>query len=147
MFALIIVSLAGFILSLLLHFLALFSIYNPPRLINLLIRLGVFVIFLFWCFISKNMRSDASSKDFNESLWNATPKWMTTTTGLIILYALIGLFNSLAEKYSSGSLIADKSVAENSHGSFPSYWMALYAIMFTLFYSCKCLRKRTGSKE
>ena len=142
----IIVSLVGFILSLSLHLLGLFNLYNPPKLISLLLRLGILLIFLSWCFISKKTRGDASAKEFHESLWDFTPKWMAITTGMIVIYALIGFLNAFAGKY-SGSSAVNTSATEAIRGVFPSYWVALYAIVFQLFYSYKCLTDGKASDE
>ena len=147
MLILIIASLVGFFLSLILHLLGLFNIYSPPRLIGLLLQLGILLIFLFWCFISKKNRGNTPSKEFNESLWKSAPEWIKITTGIFVLYALFGFLHAFIEKNSSGSSVVQTDATESIGSTFPSHWIALYAVMFTLFYGCKCLIGKIDTKK
>ena len=129
---LIFISVIGLILSAVIHFSALFHIYYPPKELMILIKVGGFVVVYSAWIISKNLRDKGDIKDFKNALRNVCPRWLSIMTGLLIMYALAGLFFFLFRRYFAGSVPTN---------GFTGYWMSLYSLAFSLLYSCKRLKK------
>ena len=129
------ISLVGFVLSLALHVLGLFGVGNPSAVLTLPLQIGVAVLFLVWCATERTARAGEPRKSFNASLHKASPPWLAAATGLVILYAVIGLFLSFVQRRISGTPEAQE-IAASGRGAFAAAWMAMYALLFTLFYSC-----------
>jgi hypothetical protein len=130
-----VLSLAGFVLSLALHGLGLMGVWDPPVVLTLPLQIGVAALFLVWCATERTARAGEPRKAFNASLRKASPPWLAVTTGLVILYAVIGLFLTFVQRHMSGTPEAQNTVI-GGRGAFAAAWMAMYALLFTLFYTC-----------
>jgi hypothetical protein len=147
MLLLIVIIVFGLLASIVFHFCSLFHVYNPSRHITLLIQMGLLVIFLSWCIISKKVRKELSSKEFNKSLFKLSPKWLSTVIGFLIIYTMIAFVFSFVGKYGSDESIINKGIADNYYRSFPACWAALYSVMLSLFYSCRRFSKRESTSS
>ncbi len=129
------ISLVGFVLSLALHVLGLLGVGNPPAALTLPLHLGVPALFLIWCITERTARAGEPRKSFNACLHKASPPWLAVATGLVILYAVIGLFLTFVQRRISETPGAQE-IAASGRRAFAAAWMAMYALLFTLFYSC-----------
>jgi len=138
MFLLIVISIAGFVLSTLLHLFMLFHIYNPPRELIIFTNIGAAFVIYAAIFISKRVCDQANVKDFKKALYNTCPKWISALTGFLIMYAFAGLLFLIFKKYFGSPISAsnEDSIGGNFRG-FSGHWMALYALAFSIVYSCK----------
>lgn len=132
----IVILIAGFILSALLHFCMLFQIYDPPRELLIFINMGAFFAIYAAMFISRRTCDIANSKDFRKILAKICPKWLSVLTGLLIIYTLVGFAIVIFKKYLGDSI----STNEGGNGvNFQGFsgWMAIYSLAFSIIYSCK----------
>lgn len=142
MFLLIAVSITGFILSAILHFLTLFHIYNPPRGLVMFVNLGAACMVYAAIFVSKRICDKPNIKDFRKVLSDVCPKWVSALTGFVIMYAFAGLIFFIFKKYLGGSLSTNNAdtIKDNFQG-FSGHWMALYALAFSILYSSNIYAK------
>jgi hypothetical protein len=133
---LIAISIIGLALSAIVHFCSLLNIYNPPRVLIILLNVGMIVVLCSACIVSNKMRHRCSIEDCKKDLYNTCPRWLRIMNGLFIIYALAGLIYSCFVKLSNG--------AEVFHG-FTGYWMAVYSLAIVILYSCK--RLQNGKKH
>ena len=131
---LILISAIGLILSAVIHFSALFHIYNPPRELTILINVGGFLAVYSAWIISKNLHNEGDTKDIKNAIRGACPRWMSIMTGLLIIYAMGGLIFLFFKRYFAGSTPIN---------SFTGHWMGLYSLAVSLLYSSRRLKKQT----
>ena len=131
MFLLIVISIAGFVLSTLLHLFMLFHIYNPPRELIIFINIGAAFVIYAAIFISKRVCGGSL-----KNIRRFCPQWISALTGFLIMYALAGLLLLIFKKYFGSSISTNDSIEGNFRG-FSGHWMALYALAFSIVYSCK----------
>jgi hypothetical protein len=143
MIYLLIITAAGFVLSALVHVLMLLNIYQPSRGEMILLSVGGGIMIYIAIFIKKHTRGRSLLEDFNKEMFKACPRWMRVSTGLLIMYALVGLGFFALKRYLHGG----EGAAETGTGDFTGYWMALYALAFSIIYPCMRMRKRTRGDE
>jgi len=132
MLLLLVISAIGLVLSAVIHICAIFHIFDPPRELITLIHMGGFVVVYSAWIISKKLRGEYDIKDFKNAMRSVCPRWMAIMTGLLIMYALAGLiFFFFRRHFASPASI----------NGFTGHWMVLYALAFTMLYSCRCLKK------
>jgi hypothetical protein len=136
MFLLIIISIVGFVLSALLHFFMLFHVYNPPRGLTIFVNISAAFVVYMAIFISKRVCKKANIKDSKKAIYNLCPKWISALTGFLIMYTLAGFLLLIFKKYFGNSISTNSAAGENFR-NFSGHWMALYALAFSIVYSCK----------
>lgn len=130
----IIISSIGFIISSVLHLLMLFKIYIPPNEFMLIINIGAGFSVYAAIVISKKICDHANIRDFRKVMLSISPVF-SGLTGLLIMYAFAGLMYFLFKR-----CIANSEFVNSENGTrtgFTGHWMALYALAFTIVYSCK----------
>jgi hypothetical protein len=125
------ISAIGLILSAVIHICSIFHIFDAPRELIVLIHVGGVAVVYFAFIISKKVCSENNVTDFKNAMRSGCPQWMAIMTGLLVIYALAGLLFFLFRRYFVGSA---------SINGFTGHWMALYALAFTMLYSCMRLK-------
>ena len=142
MFLLIVVSITGFILSTILHFLTLFHIYDPPKGLVTFVHLGAACVVYAAIFIPKRICGKANIKDFRKALFDICPKWVSTLTGFVIMYVFVWLIFLLFKKHSGGPVLTDDAdTIKGTSQVFSGHLMALYALASSTLYSCNLYAK------
>lgn len=137
MFLLLMVSLAGLVLSAVLHLLIVFQIYNPPREFSILINLGAAFTIYAAIAISRRTGDQTNHKEFRKNLYGLCPPWLATGTGFLVMYALAGLLYVAVKKHFGDSASANTGGGGKNYYGLSCFWMALYAIAFCIAYSCR----------
>jgi hypothetical protein len=88
---LVFISVAGLVLSFVVHFCSLFHIYYPPRELIILINAGIFVTIWPAIIIAKNTRDNIGMTNPKDIIFKVCPRWLSIMTGFLIMYALAGL--------------------------------------------------------
>jgi len=114
------ISAAGFLLSLILHIATLLHVEMP---LDKVMHYGIFALFLPSIVIAHRLRRSFGNKAFGEALKSACPGWMRTTVGLIIIYAIVNVIIQLVRRGNisfarSGILMAAYSVAIGMYYSY-----------------------------
>jgi len=143
MIFLLVLSAAGFVLSVFYHIFMLLNIYQPARGETIFITVGGGIMVYIAIFIKKYTRGGSRIEDFNKEMFNACPRWMKALTGFLIMYTIAGFGFFALKKYLHGR----GDVAETGTGGFTGYWMALYALAFSIIYPCMRMRKRKREDE
>ncbi|MEN6309555.1 MAG: hypothetical protein ABFD91_17545 [Anaerohalosphaeraceae bacterium] len=138
MIFLLVFSAVGFVLSTLLHSLLLLDIFTPPQELNILINVcGAFAVYMA-IFISKRTSSKTKLGESNKTIFRLCPPWIASLTGFLIIYAFASFLFLLFKKYYGGSIAIDgKDNSNQPIHIFSGHWMALYALAFSIVYSCK----------
>lgn len=134
MFILIIISIAGFFVSALLHFFMLLCAYNPPRELTIVINIGAAFVIYAAILISKRTCGKANIKEFRKTLYNICPEWLKVIIGLLIMYTIAGFVFVVIKKH---FWAGNEDAIGNDFQGFSGHWMALYALAFSILYSCK----------
>jgi len=143
MLALMVISIVGLILSALIDFCTILHIYNVPRGIMTVISLGSAVVMYSAIIISKKMCDEAGGQEFRKTIFEACPKWTSTLTGILIVYALGGLAFFIFKRYFTGATVTtEKEAVGGNFQGFAGHFMALYALAFSILYSCRSLKRR-----
>jgi len=141
---LIFISVIGLVLSAAIHLCTNLHIYNVPRGVMTFICLGSAIVMYPAIIISKKMCDEAGGKEFRKTIFEACPKWMSTLTGILIVYALGGLAFFIFKRYFTGAMVTnEKEVVGGSFQGFAGHFMALYALAFSILYSCRSLKKKS----
>jgi len=117
---LMLISAAGFLLSLILHIATLLHVEMP---LDKVMHYGIFALYLPSIVIARRLRRAFGKKAVSEALKSTCPGWMRTTTGLIIIYAIVNLLIQMVRKGDfafvySGLLMAAYSVAIGMYYSY-----------------------------
>lgn len=126
----------GFVLSVLLHLLQLFHIYSTPQwfivLVNICAACAVYIAIM----ISKGLCNKYNIKESKKIIYALCPKWISTMTGFLIIYAIVGFLILIFKKYIEGPTTTNNDLGRNIK-EFSGHWMALYALAISIVYSCK----------
>ena len=142
MVLLIIVSVAGLVVSAGLHICVIFHIYYPPRELMMLIQMGSFALVYSAMYVSKKTRGLAERKEFNDKMFKACPGWLLTMTGVLIIYALAGFVFFVFKRYSAEATVTNNEEAiGNRFQLFTVSLMVLYSVALSIFYSCRSLQR------
>lgn len=138
---LVFISIIGLALSAFVHFCMVFHIFDPPRELLMLIKIGILVVMYPAFIISRDLRNKGNIKNFKNAVLSVCPQWMLILTGILIAYALGGLFFFIFKRYGLGH-INDQGIMVNSTQGFSGHWMAFYSLSLTLLYSCTRLKNK-----
>ena len=98
MVVLMLISAAGFLLSLILHIASLLHVEMPLDKVMQVLAFGMFALYLPAFVIVGRLRGAYGKKAFSNALKSTCPGWMQTTVGLIIIYAIVNLLIQLVRK-------------------------------------------------
>ena len=139
---LIIISVAGMVLSAVFHFSSVFNIYQPPRELTILIWIGALVVICPAIVIEKKTRKGVNVKDYKKAVLGVCPGWLLTVNGLIILYVIGYIIFLIFEKYfGSPDVDNGQGVITNLTHGFAGHWIGVYSLAFLMLYTCKRLKE------
>jgi len=141
MLLLMVISIFGFILSAAVHLCMIFNIYIPPRELFILIDVGFIAVFYPALIIRKKVRGETKRKEFNNTIYNICPEWLSVMLGLLIMYAFAGLAIFVFKQYAGSMATGEEGIIDNRFRNFSGYQMVLYCLTFTLMYCCRKLVK------
>ena len=130
---LMIVSIAGFFISLIVHILAVLNIYTPPNFVTILLTAGIIIV---WLESSKNVRRVFKQ---NEAVnpWKKAfavcPVPIKYLTCFLILYALINF--GFIRSFKGGEGYIDASISFQKVRGISGFWLAFYALGLSIGYS------------
>lgn len=124
MFVLMLISAAGFLLSLILHIAMLLHVEMP---LDKVLHYGMLALLLPSIVIAHRLRRCLGNKAFGEVLKNACPGWMATTIGLIMIYAIVNLLIQMVRK---GDFVF----------AYSALLMAAYSVAIGMYYSYNRLK-------
>ncbi|MCK4794278.1 MAG: hypothetical protein KAV87_61695 [Desulfobacteraceae bacterium] len=127
MVVLMLISAAGFLLSLILHIATLLHVEMELDKVMQVLAYGMFALLLPAVVIAHRLRRSFGNKAFGEALKNACPGWMQTTVGLIIVYAIVNLLIQLVRK-------------GNFAFAYSALLMAAYSVLIAGYYSYNRLK-------
>jgi hypothetical protein len=122
MVLLMLISAAGFLLSLIVHIATLLHVEMELDIVMQALAYGMFALFLPSIVIVSRLRRAYGNQAFGEALKSTCPGWMRTTMGLIIIYAIVNLLIQLARR-------------ENVALAHSSLLMAAYSVAIGMYYS------------
>jgi hypothetical protein len=140
----IVISGLGLALSIVLHVLALLDIY----IISMNVMLNVLYSAPFivgYCSIIVRMRltRGVDKKDLKKLMRSDMPKWMLTSTGLLVLYGFVMLVVLLVRRLSGGLGPADmEKWRRASYIARSGGWIALWTIDLLVFWGSRVLRQK-----
>jgi len=138
---LIFISAIGMVLSFITHFCSLFHVYNPPRVLAMVLYMGVIIVIYPACIVLKKMRCEFGKNSFKKAVLSVCPRWMLVMTGFLIMYAIVSFIFFFARGSSTGLATNGGGTTGRDLMGFPGHWMALYSFAISIFYSFRCLKK------
>jgi hypothetical protein len=138
---LMIVSIAGFFISLIVHILAVLNIYAPPNFVTILLTAGIIII---WLESSKNVKRVFRQNEAVNPWKNAfavCPARIKYLTCFLILYAFINFVFIMSFK--SGEGYIDASISFQKLRGISGFWLAFYALGLSVGYSIQNFRNRS----
>jgi len=139
---LIILSIAGLLISLAIHLLTVLNIYLVSNTIIMILTAGVLIV---WLQSSRNLKQLYKS---NSGLhpWKAAfklcPVWAKYLTYFIIIYAIFNFALSMSFKSEGGYI--DLTVSQSKLRGLSGFWMAFYTIGLAFGYA---VRRHQSSTE
>lgn len=130
---LMIVSTAGFFVSLIVHVLAVLNIYAPPNFVTILLTAGIIII---WLESSKNVKRVFKQNEAVNPWTNAfavCPAPIKYLTCFLILYAFINFGFIMSFKGGEGYI--DASISFQKVRGISGFWLAFYALGLSVGYS------------
>jgi len=132
-FMLLLLSTAGFVLSVLAHVFALFGLMPPGGDLVMSLHIGVFVVWIPAVLLSTRVTKNANRNDFWKIMFSGCPLWMRYTFYGLFGYAILNflLFIATDGAQHQGS----NAVSVETVRGFSGHWMVFYGAAFSMFYS------------
>ncbi len=119
---LLLISAAGFLLSLIVHIATLLHVEMELDIVMQVLAYVMFALFIPSIVIVSRLRRSFGNQPFGEALKSTCPRWMRTTMGLIIIYAIVNLLIQLAR-------------GEKAGFAYSALLMAAYSVAIGMYYS------------
>ena len=142
MVVLIFISAIGLVLSFVIHFCSLFHVYNPPRVLAMVLYMGAILVIYPACIVSKKMRCEFGKNGFKKAVQSVCPRWMIAMTGFLLMYAIVSFIFFYVKGSSTGLDTNGGGTTGRDLMGFTGHGMSLYSLVFSIFYSFRCLKKR-----
>ncbi len=142
---LMIVSLTGFALSLLIHFLTWANWYLISNFTVLLFTAGVLIVWLQSGHTVKEIEPDETHSNSWSRMFALCPIWLKYVTFFLIIYGVLNFI--LSAEFHNGNRWIDLQVSRNKIRGVSGIWMAFYAVGFMVGYVKNKLTQRSKSAE
>ncbi len=129
---LIIQSVIGFVLSLIIHLIAIFNLYEVPNIIIIILTAGVLLV---WLQSSKNLKIlHKAYPDQHpwKTVFTICPNWIKYILYFFIIYAILNF--SLKMSFDNGDEYLNFDVSQNKLSGLSGFWLAFY--MLGLIFGC-----------
>lgn len=130
---LIILSVIGFVLSLLIHVIAIFDWYPVSNTIIMVLTAGILLV---WLQSSKNLKLLHKAYPDNhpwKTVFTLCPEWTKYILYIFIIYAILNF--GLMMSFGTGDNYLDFTVSQSKLSGLSGFWMAFYVIGLVFGYA------------
>ncbi len=120
----------GFITSFVLHLVIYLELYLPHSWVILIMTSGIILSWLYSSRIMRHHKSEYPGGNPWVDLFSLIPVWLKYFTYMVIVYSFVNFISSLSFK--SGGGYIDSNVSAIKLRGLSGFWLAFYAIGFSL---------------
>ena len=142
---LIILSVIGFVLSLIIHLITIFNLYQVPNAVIIILTTGILLV---WLQSSKNLKIIHKAYPDQhpwKTVFTLCSNWIKYIFYFFIIYAILNF--SLKMSFGNGDEYLNFDVSQNKLSGLSGFWMAFYLLGLIFGYALQIHLNKTTIKS